>query len=273
MTYESKNKVFLITGGASGLGALMTREFLKEGAKQIAVLDIAKDAGEALEKELNTKHGKNSVKFFQCDVTDEDQLFNAFETVVKENGQLDVVINNAGIMNDGRHIYKKSIALNVTALITSTIKALEVMGVNKGGKGGTVINISSVAGLCQSPILPIYFATKSAVLQFSNCIGSQVHYERTGVRVITVCFSATDTPLIDQNNYKGFDDDTTTIATTVMAKVPVQKPESAIRGVLEAFRIGESGSTWLAANDKEPIEISKDVKEAYSIMSKEFTPK
>lgn len=58
-----------------------------------------------------------------------------------------------------------------TAVITSTLKAIDIMRKDKGGNGGTVINISSIAGLSQSHFLPIYFATKSAVIQFSNCIG------------------------------------------------------------------------------------------------------
>ena len=59
-----------------------------------------------------------------------------------------------------------------TALVNGTLKAIELMRIDKGGRGGTVINVSSIAALVQrSPFLFVYAATKSAVLQFSNCIG------------------------------------------------------------------------------------------------------
>ena len=58
-----------------------------------------------------------------------------------------------------------------TAVITTTLKALDIMSKENGGKGGVVLNMSSIAALFQDHVLPVYFATKSAVLQFSNCIG------------------------------------------------------------------------------------------------------
>lgn len=57
------------------------------------------------------------------------------------------------------------------ALVTSSIRALELMRKDEGGRGGTIINIASTAALCQLPGLPVYWATKTAVLQFSNCLG------------------------------------------------------------------------------------------------------
>ncbi|CAH2086742.1 unnamed protein product [Euphydryas editha] len=106
-----KNKVFLITGAATGIGAGITRALVKEGAKNVAALDVNVDAGEALQKELNEQHGANKVLFIKCDVT--QNLDSAFDEVMKQFGYIDVVINNAGIMNDAPHIYEKEIAINV----------------------------------------------------------------------------------------------------------------------------------------------------------------
>lgn len=60
--------------------------------------------------------------------------------------------------------------------MTGTLKAIELMRKDEGGKGGTVINVSSIAALHQAHYIPIYFATKSAVMQFSNCIGVSIVY-------------------------------------------------------------------------------------------------
>lgn len=64
-----------------------------------------------------------------------------------------------------------------TALTTSTLKAIDIMSKENGGKGGVVLNVSSIAALYQDHILPVYFGTKSAVLQFSNCIGVRFIYD------------------------------------------------------------------------------------------------
>ncbi|GBP95241.1 15-hydroxyprostaglandin dehydrogenase [Eumeta japonica] len=87
--YEVKDKVVLVTGGAAGVGALTVKKFLEEGAKYVAFVDVSKEAGVALEAELKKKFGADKVKFIECDVTDEEQLFNAYGTVVDDNGHVD----------------------------------------------------------------------------------------------------------------------------------------------------------------------------------------
>ncbi|GBP31504.1 15-hydroxyprostaglandin dehydrogenase [Eumeta japonica] len=267
--FEANEKVFFITGGATGIGALAVKSFLEQGAKCIVFSDVAQDAGVALEAELREKYGPDKAKFIKCDVTNEEELLSTYDTVVKDNGYVDVVINNAGIMNDSPSVYKKQIDVNVTALVTSTLKAIELMRKDKGGKGGTVINISSIAGIVQAPFLPIYFGTKSFVLQFSNCIGMEPHYSRTGVRVIAVCFGPTDTALLTRAKFGGFDEATDAdVAAACHDNSTFQKPEAAVAGVVEAFKRGASGSTWLADNDQPPVDISDDVNEGFSILSR-----
>ncbi|KOB64820.1 putative alcohol dehydrogenase, partial [Operophtera brumata] len=219
----------------------------------IAVLDINEQAGKALENELNAKLGAKRVKFLPCDVSNDDQLLSCFKAVVDDQGYLDVVINNAAIMNDSLRTYRKEILLNLTALVTSTLESMAIMGKDKGGKGGTVINISSVASLCQSPIFPIYFGTKSAVTQFSNCIGMNEYYSKTGVRVVSVCFGATETPLLNNCTLEHFNNDVIT--------------ESAAQGVVDAFKLAESGSTWLSTSNRPVRDITATVQKAYGILS------
>ncbi|KOB64250.1 putative alcohol dehydrogenase, partial [Operophtera brumata] len=102
MAYEWKDKIVLITGAATAIGA----------AVHVAVLDINEKAGVSLQDELNAKYGKK-VKFYKCDVSDEEQLLGIFKAVVDEQGYLDVVVNNAGIMNDSLKTYRKMIEVNV----------------------------------------------------------------------------------------------------------------------------------------------------------------
>ncbi|XP_061712001.1 15-hydroxyprostaglandin dehydrogenase [NAD(+)]-like [Cydia pomonella] len=268
MSYEWKDKVVLITGAANGIGAAVVRQVLEEGAKHIAILDVDETSGVPLQDEINSKHGPGKAKFHRCDVTNDDQLFTAFDSLVKEQGIIDVVINNAGIMNDTPNVYKKEIDINVTALITSTLKALESMRVDGGGKGGTVINISSVTALSQSHWVPIYAGTKAAVLQFSNCIGKEEYFAQTGVRVVTVCFGATATELVKSTKLGSLDKNVTPkfMSEAFEAKLYIQKTESAAAGVVSAYKQGASGSTWLATRDLPVRDITDNVVRAYQIL-------
>lgn len=75
-----------------------------------------------------------------------------------------------------------------TAVVTSTMKAIQVMRKDEDGKGGTVINISSVAALQQSSFMPIYYGTKAAVLHFSNCVSvSECSLETSDSLLVEKC--------------------------------------------------------------------------------------
>ncbi|XP_063531715.1 15-hydroxyprostaglandin dehydrogenase [NAD(+)]-like isoform X5 [Cydia strobilella] len=265
MAHDLNGKVALVTGAANGVGAGIVRLLLAEGAKHVAILDIDETKGTAFQNELNAEYGANKSKFYQCDVTNDDQLFAAFQSVVVGHGGLDLVVNNAGIMNDAAHMYKKEISINVTALITSTLKALELMRTDEGGKGGTVINIASAVGLCQSSALPIYFATKSAVIQFSNCIGKEDYYEKTGVRVLVMCFGGTDTGLLSIPKLGSIDKNLENIL-SLFNQFPLQRVESAAQGVIDAYKKGSSGSTWISTRDLPAKDITDNVNRAYEIL-------
>ncbi|XP_052754508.1 15-hydroxyprostaglandin dehydrogenase [NAD(+)]-like [Galleria mellonella] len=228
--YQVTNKVVLVTGGAAGIGAGLVREFLQEGAKHVAALDVDVNSGKELEIELSSKYGANKVKFYKCDVTTEE--------------------------------------LNITALITSSLRAHKLMSKDNGGSGGTIINISSIVGLFQTPFLPIYAATKSAVLQFSTSLGAEENYLRFGVRVITICFGVTDTSLIIESKTASYDTKLNERLMTALKGMKAQRPESAVRGLLEAYKNGSSGSTWLIISDKPAEDITANINQGYKIFSR-----
>ncbi|XP_023945707.2 15-hydroxyprostaglandin dehydrogenase [NAD(+)] [Bicyclus anynana] len=262
--FDVKDKVFLVTGAASGIGAGVVRALLDRGAKNVAVLDVNINAGEALIKELNAKHGEKKAIFIKCDVATND-VDTAFDETFKQFGYIDCVINNAGLMNDHPDIYEKQMLVNVSGLIIGSMKAYNAMRKDKDGRGGTIINISSIVALIQTPLLPIYSATKSAVLQFSNCLGMNVHYSRSDVRVIAVCFGITDTNLI-KGRIGCIDEETEERMMIAIKKFPAQCIDSAVTGLLAAYEKGDSGSTWLVTTDRPAEEITDNVKKAFDIL-------
>ncbi|XP_068629786.1 15-hydroxyprostaglandin dehydrogenase [NAD(+)]-like [Battus philenor] len=272
--YEIKDKVFLITGAAGGIGAEIARTVLEQGAKHVVGLDIDAAQGTVLECELNNIYGLNKMKFIPCDIT--TQLDDVLEEALKVSGYIDVVINNAGIMNDHPNVYLKEIAVNVTALITISYKALGWMRTDRGGKGGTIINVSSIVGLIQSSLLPVYSATKSAVLQFSNCFGHQENFSLFGTRVIAICFGVTDTSLLSRKKIGGFTEEIEENLITAINGMPLQSTKSAVQGLLEAYKKGSSGSTWLVTSNRPAEEITENVNNAYKILGQgifDSTPK
>ncbi|XP_053625671.1 15-hydroxyprostaglandin dehydrogenase [NAD(+)]-like [Plodia interpunctella] len=265
--HQAQDKVILITGGAAGIGREVVRAFLQEGAKHVSVLDLDVTNGTNLEKELAAKHGENKIKFYKCDVTSQD-LDACYDRVLKELGYIDVVINCAGLLNDSPKAYLKEIAVNVSALIASSMRAYGLMRKDKGGNGGTIINISSIMGLMQSAFVPIYAATKSAVLQFSNGLGMERNYSRSGVRVLTMCFGCTDTSLLQPGKMEGLDKDLEDEMFAILRQLPSQTIDSAVRGLLDAYKNASSGSTWLVTSNKPGRDITKDVQNGFGIMGR-----
>ncbi|XP_017882497.1 15-hydroxyprostaglandin dehydrogenase [NAD(+)]-like [Ceratina calcarata] len=189
-----KNKTALITGGASGLGFDYAQKLLQNGAKAVAILDLASSPGQTTAANLEKEFGKGKAIFCPCDVSNVQQLTEAFKKVWNALNGLDIVINNAGICNDTK--WQQTVNINVTGLIQGSLLAMELMGKHKGGKGGTIVNISSIVGFQLFPIIPVYCSSKWDVMAFSRCL--QTHYDNTGVRVLVMCPGVTTTNLLTE---------------------------------------------------------------------------
>ncbi|KAM6940255.1 15-hydroxyprostaglandin dehydrogenase [NAD(+)] [Xenentodon cancila] len=197
--------VALVTGGAQGIGRAVVQSLLQSSAK-VAVVDLNKTCGDACKAQLDAEFGDDRCIFIQCDVTDGDALTDAFQTTVDHFGRLDIVINNAGINNEKN--WEKTIQVNLTSLIKGTYLALEHMSKENGKKGGTIINVSSMAAFLHSPHQPVYTATKHGVLGFSRAMADASAQGDYGVRINVLCPAFVDTPLLrtveDEDNMGKF---------------------------------------------------------------------
>merc|ERR1712142_802549 len=105
------------------------------------------------------------------------------------------MVNNAGIGG----VYEKDpelmISINLTAVIMGTIKAIEKMNKQKGGNGGLVVNIASIAGINIYPIFPTYTATKNGVNAYTRCLKDACHVDKVGVRVNSISPWIVKTPM------------------------------------------------------------------------------
>ena len=140
-----KDKVAIITGAASGMGAAHVKMFVDEGAK-VVFSDIQEDKGVALQKEL----GDNTL-FVKHDVTNEEEWDQVVKAAVDNFGTVDILVNNAGIDYPETDLadvslddYNKLININQTSVLLG-MKAVEP--IMKDRKSGSIVNISSLAGI------------------------------------------------------------------------------------------------------------------------------
>ncbi|KAK7116852.1 15-hydroxyprostaglandin dehydrogenase [NAD(+)]-like [Littorina saxatilis] len=190
---EIGDKRVFVTGGASGIGRAIIEALLAKGAK-VLFCDVNADAGKGLETELRKQYGADRVIFAQCDVTNAQQLEDVFQKAVSSFGGLDVCVNNAGILDE--RIWETMLAINTTAQIRGCKLALDHMRRDKGGRGGVIINVASMAGIVAAHYHPVYTASKHAVVGFSLSWATHPKMGEMGVRWGCLCPGPVDTKLI-----------------------------------------------------------------------------
>ncbi|XP_078000881.1 15-hydroxyprostaglandin dehydrogenase [NAD(+)]-like isoform X1 [Glandiceps talaboti] len=179
------DKVALVTGAADGIGKAIASRLLEKGAKGVGLLDIKAAKGQETARLLSSTFGEKRVLYAQCDVSSNGEIEGAFQKVKSHFGSLDIVCNNAAIVDE---IYwERSIDINLKAVIRGTYLGLEHMGTKNGGKGGVVINIASTNGLLPNPLVPVYAATKHGIVGFSRSTAMELMMTENNIRVNAVC--------------------------------------------------------------------------------------
>jgi len=179
------DRVVLITGGASGIGAAFVRAFAGQGAR-VAFLDIDEAAGAALAAEVAAEAGTVPL-FMPCDLLDIDALRAAMAEVHRKLGDTAVLVNNAA--NDQRHVLADVTPAEFDWTIGVNLKhvffaAQAVVPQMKAQGGGSIINMSSIAWMRGAPALPVYAAAKAAIVGFTNSLARSVGPDRIRVNAI-----------------------------------------------------------------------------------------
>ena len=182
-----KDKVALISGAASGMGAATARLFAREGAKAVVVADILDQDGAAVVAEIEKAGGRAT--YVHLDVTDEAQWKAAVDRTMAEHGGLHVLVNNAGISGSAEQDLYDTAAWNRLMGINSTGVFLGmkygIAAMRKTGQGGSVINLSSISGIVGQGYLHVgYNASKGAVRLITKAGAAQ--HGKEGIRVNSV---------------------------------------------------------------------------------------
>ena len=194
-----KNSVFLITGGASGLGEATARMAAENGGK-VVIADLQADLGEKLAKEIGGR-------FAKCDVTSEADGKAAVELAVKAFGGIHVLVNCAGIGTAERTIGKEGphnlahftrvVTINLIGsfnMIRLAADAMAKAGPNAAGERGVIINTASVAAYDGQIGQAAYSASKGGIVGMTLPIARDL--SRNGIRVCTIAPGIFETPML-----------------------------------------------------------------------------
>ena len=110
----------------------------------------------------------------KMDVANQKGMEATYEEIVKTFGQLDIVVNVAGLFND--QDIQRTLSVNLGGMMNSTLNAMKIMSIEHGGKGGIICNMSSVVGLDPMFLVPIYAATKAGIINFTRCLGVSIFF-------------------------------------------------------------------------------------------------
>lgn len=181
-----KDTIVVITGGASGIGRIMGRRALEMGAKGLAIWDINQQNLDAVVKEHSAL---GNVRGYRVDVSDFDAVKAAYAVTVADLGEVDILINNAGIVTTN-----ETFDLNTKADIDRTITintiapmyvALAMLPDMIKRDRGHILNVTSAAGLLANPRMSVYAASKWAAMGWSDSVWIELKEKKSKVRVTT----------------------------------------------------------------------------------------
>ena len=189
---QLQDKVAIITGAATGIGRATALLFAKEGAS-VVVADINEDDAQRTVADIEDKGG--SARFVQTDVSEAEGVQALMERSAEEMGGIDVIVNNAGAQRSGAvtefeesewdllmHVNPRSCFLGAKY----SVPYLRERG------GGSIVNVSSLAGLKGGPGMTAYSASKGAIIAFTRALAEELAPDN--IRANSVCPGWIDTP-------------------------------------------------------------------------------
>jgi NAD(P)-dependent dehydrogenase (short-subunit alcohol dehydrogenase family) len=220
-----EGKIAIVTGGASGIGRGCAERLSSEGATVI-VTDIDEKQGKQTAQNIVDAGGK--AQFLQHDVTSEDAWVDVIKQTVAQHGGLHILVNNAGIGVGGSIVdmtladWQRQQAINLDGVFLGIKHAIPAM---RESGSGSIINMSSVAGLKGAANLAAYNATKGGVRLLTKGVALECAQSRWPIRVNSVHPGVIDTPIWTKVNPEYFNEGENAVDVEAMAAVGVPTGE------------------------------------------------
>lgn len=225
----------LITGGASGIGRIMGRICLEKGASNLIVWDINQANIDKTEAELSDVKpaeagvSKGQIHSYIVNVSDPQAIKSAYEKVKSEVGEVDILVNCAGIVRGNNTFDKQTVQdIDLTMDINANAPmyvALAVLPDMLRRDRGHICNIASAAGMLGVPKLSVYCASKWAVIGWTESMRVELKQAHSHVRVTSVAPYFINTGMFDGVNSKVF---------------PILDPEKTAAKIIRAVEVGKS---------------------------------
>ena len=240
--YTLRDKVALISGGSRGLGLVLARHICNQGGK---VALLARDPEELARAKADLTARGGKVLTVECDLLDRDQIQAAVRKVIDHFDRIDILINNAGIIEVGpldhmsREDYDRAMRLHFWApyeLISQIVPEMRLWG------GGRIVNISSIGGKVAMPHFAPYSASKFALTGFSDAIRAEL--ARDNIQVTTVAPGLMRTGSHVNAKFKGnHDAEFAWFSAGAGAPLISMDADRAARKIVAAFRRGQPSLT------------------------------
>ena len=216
-----KGSNVLITGGASGIGKIMGRMALEKGARNLIIWDINIAAIEAVKqefKELGNVYG------YRVDVSSNDTVVNTYKRVLEDCGEVDILINCAGIVTSNKTFDKMSAdeitrTININTIAPMFVAHAMLPGMLRRNRGH-ICTITSAGGMLSNPKMSVYAASKWGATGWSDSVRIELQEMKSKVRITTVAPYYINTGMFDG------------VKSPI---IPILKPEYVSRKVLRAI--------------------------------------
>jgi NAD(P)-dependent dehydrogenase (short-subunit alcohol dehydrogenase family) len=242
--YSLRDKVVLITGGSRGLGLVLARQICAAGGKVALIARDAEELGRA-KADLARRGDAPNAFGVQCDLLDTGQIRSAVRQIIDRFGKIDILINNAGIIEVGpvehmtREDFERAMRLHFWApfeLISQILPEMRTWG------GGRIVNISSIGGKVAVPHLAPYSTSKFALTGFSDALRAEL--SRDKIHVTTVAPGMMRTGSHVNAKFKGrHDAEFGWFAASAGAPLISMNADRAARKILAACRRGQPSLT------------------------------
>lgn len=216
-----KGKNILITGGASGIGKIMGRIALEKGARSLIIWDINQDSMAATAAEYAPL---GRVYIYKVDITNSDLIARSYEQIKQEVGEVDILINCAGIVRGNKTFDQQS---EQDIRLTMEVNTIAPMMITKAilpdmlrRNSGHICNIASAGGMLSNPRMSVYAASKWAAIGWSDSVRIELQEMKSNVHVTTIAPYFINTGMFDG------------VKSPIL---PIQQPEPTARKIIRAI--------------------------------------